>query len=315
LRKVIYLAGAIGCYGNGAEYPKKWRSEAISICETLSDAFSFLDPTRFYEYGGTKHKSEREVMKFDLRNVKESDVVLVNLKDIEQDLYMLAWEKGLKGVTIYRDGCKRSGILSSTDTSIKESKKECNEPKFPRGMIIKADNNCIGKKRTLHTGCGTLHCVALFDPVTGDLLETYLSKGSAGGCLNTLTGLSRLMSLSARGGVDIYSIVDQLKSCGTCPSYAVRRATKHDTSAGSSCPVAVGNALLDMYKEMQNDIGADDETVETENYSIKEETSVHNKLVPEDSKIPQAKCPECGGILVFEGGCQSCKICGYTKCE
>lgn len=232
-----------------------------------------------------------------------------------EDLYMLAWEKGLKGVTIYRDGCKRSGILSSTDTSIKESKKECNEPKFPRGMIIKADNNCIGKKRTLHTGCGTLHCVALFDPVTGDLLETYLSKGSAGGCLNTLTGLSRLMSLSARGGVDIYSIVDQLKSCGTCPSYAVRRATKHDTSAGSSCPVAVGNALLDMYKEMQNDIGADDETVETENSSIKEETSVHNKLVPEDSKIPQAKCPECGGILVFEGGCQSCKICGYTKCE
>ncbi len=84
MRKVIYLAGAIGCYGNGAEYPKKWRSEAISICETLSDAFSFLDPTRFYEYGGTKHKSEREVMKFDLRNVKESDVVLVNLKDIEQ---------------------------------------------------------------------------------------------------------------------------------------------------------------------------------------------------------------------------------------
>ena len=28
-----------------------------------------------------------------------------------QDLYMYAWEKGLKGITIYRDGCARSGIL------------------------------------------------------------------------------------------------------------------------------------------------------------------------------------------------------------
>jgi ribonucleoside-diphosphate reductase alpha chain len=28
-----------------------------------------------------------------------------------EDLYMYAWERGLKGITIYRDGCARSGIL------------------------------------------------------------------------------------------------------------------------------------------------------------------------------------------------------------
>lgn len=28
-----------------------------------------------------------------------------------EDLYMYAWHKGLKGITIYRDGCERSGIL------------------------------------------------------------------------------------------------------------------------------------------------------------------------------------------------------------
>lgn len=32
------------------------------------------------------------------------------------DLYMYAWEKGLKGATIYREGCKRGGILSTTKT-------------------------------------------------------------------------------------------------------------------------------------------------------------------------------------------------------
>lgn len=32
------------------------------------------------------------------------------VEEVEQ-LYMYAWEKGLKGTTIYRDGCERSGIL------------------------------------------------------------------------------------------------------------------------------------------------------------------------------------------------------------
>lgn len=37
-----------------------------------------------------------------------------------EDLYIYAWEKGLKGITIYRDGCARSGIL----TTKKDTKKE-----------------------------------------------------------------------------------------------------------------------------------------------------------------------------------------------
>lgn len=33
-----------------------------------------------------------------------------------EDLYMYAWEKGLKGVTLFRDNCKRIGILTSTES-------------------------------------------------------------------------------------------------------------------------------------------------------------------------------------------------------
>ena len=51
---------------------------------------------------------------------------------------------------------------------------------------------------------------AFFDANTGDLMETYLSKGSTGGCNNYMIGLSRMMSLSARAGVSIDDIVDQL---------------------------------------------------------------------------------------------------------
>lgn len=229
-----------------------------------------------------------------------------------ENLYMTAWDAGLKGVTIFRDGCKRAGILTTT---IKEKKDEKSDDikhhTLERGMIIKADDNCIGKKRTLKTGCGTLHCEAFFDPETGQLLETYFSKGSSGGCNNFMIGLSRAISLCARGGIDVYSIVDQLKSSGTCPSYAVRSATKHDTSKGSSCPVAIGNALLDMYNELQNELFDDIE----DPYVSETIITLKKPLLINVEQSITPKCPECGGTLVFEGGCNTCKSCGWSKCD
>lgn len=223
-----------------------------------------------------------------------------------EGLYMTAWEAGLKGVTIFRDGCKRAGILTTSDSKKDDETSEKPKTTLSRGMIIKADDNCVGKKRTLQTGCGTLHCEAFFDPDTGELLETYLSKGSSGGCHLYMIGLSRMISLAARGGIDIWSIVDQLKSSGTCPSYAVRTATKHDTSKGSCCPVAIGNALIDMYKEMQDEISDDSEEV------IDTPKQPKKKIV---ANATSSKCPQCGGNLVFEGGCNTCKDCGWSKCD
>lgn len=222
-----------------------------------------------------------------------------------EDLYMKAWEKGLKGVTIFRDKCARDGVLTLDEGDTE--KKTDNEPviestELKRGEVIKVNDNVIGKKRTLHTGCGTLHCEAFFDPATGALLETYLSKGSTGGCNNFMIGLSRLISLSARGGIDVYAIVDQLRSCGTCPSYAVRAATKHDTSKGSSCPVAVGNALIEMYEELQEQLDL---------IGLPAAPIVEIKM--DEDRNP--RCPECGGNLVFEGGCNTCKDCGWSRCD
>lgn len=217
------------------------------------------------------------------------------------DLYTYAWRKGLKGVTIFRDGCRRTGVLTT------EKKPEAKE--YKRGTVVKVSDTCIGRKRTLHTGCGTLHCEAFFDPETGGLLETYLSKGSTGGCNSFMVGLSRLISLSARGGIDIYAIVDQLRSSVVCPSYAVRTATKHDTSKGSSCPDAVGTALLGMYEELQEELANGGK-------HVVDEVKVNRKYL--DLDIPLSmfpKCPNCGGELTFEGGCNTCKGCGWSKCE
>ena len=216
-------------------------------------------------------------------------------------LYLLAWEKGLKGITIFREGCKRMPILSTETPKKEEEVKE--ERKLERGEIKVISDDVIGKKRRLISGCGSLHCAAYFDRTTGELLEVFLDKGSTGGCDNFMTGLSRMISLAARAGCSIYDIVDQLNSSGTCPSYAVRRATKHDTSPGSSCPVAVGNALLDMQIEINEELEIDNPK------------PIVKKKETKSVTLPKYKCPECGSEITFEGGCQTCKNCGWSKCS
>ena len=139
-----------------------------------------------------------------------------------------------------------------------------------------------------------------FDINTGDLTEIYLSKGSTGGCHNFMVGLSRMISASARAGVSVADIVDQLMSTGACSSYVARTKVKGDTSQGSCCPMAVGYVIKEMWEEF-NGIGMKKPIVQVK-------TPIHKEPV-------KIKCPDCGGELHFEGGCNICRSCGYTKCD
>ena len=215
-----------------------------------------------------------------------STVNLPNESTIEdvENIYMEAWKHGLKGITIYRAGCARDAVLS-VDSGAKTNTEE----NKPRGHVVATTNEMIGMKEKLITGCGSLHCLAYFDAKTKDLREVYLSKGSTGGCNNFMISLSRMTSLCARAGVTMDDIVDQLNSCGVCPSYAVRKATKNDTSPGSCCPTAVGKALVKMHKKLLG------ETNEEKNNG--------------------PRCPKCNEPMIHNNGCIECKNCGYTKCD
>ena len=119
-----------------------------------------------------------------------------------------------------------------------------------------------------------------------------------------------MISISARGGIDIETIVDQLNSSGSCPSYTARRVTRKDTSKGACCPMAVGNALLDMYNEMQAELAEKEE-----NAPKKEKKIPKPKAVTAEAPTDKMYCPECGEPLVFEEGCNICKSCGWSKCH
>lgn len=279
-----------------------------------------------------------------------------------KDLYKYAWKKGCKGITIYREGSrdpilftepkKEEKISEQVSLNTEDAKLQLEaKHELRRGEIVKTGDHWLGLKRTLTTGCGTLHCEAFFDPNTGELRECYLSKGSTGGCNNFMIGLSRMISLASRGGVGIDNILDQLKSCGVCPSYAVRKATKNDVSKGSCCPVAVGNALRDMHKEIQGiicecneykpnpdifpggqkaldslkekgiylkkiDGGFTPEYIALEDIPKRESQSSAEAVKEYFQNNSLEECPNCHErTLIHTGGCVSCPNCSWTKCN
>ena len=69
-------------------------------------------------------------------------------EDIE-GLYMYAWEKGCKGVTVFRDGCKRDSILTpkKSEEELKKEQEEAEEAKKKRGSVLEVADDVVGKKR------------------------------------------------------------------------------------------------------------------------------------------------------------------------
>lgn len=88
MKYFVYLAGAIGCYykEKNIEKANKWRIRAERYFEDNCSTIECINPCRFYDYGSNYHTSDFEPMRFDLRKVKESRVVLVNLEDLYRSL-------------------------------------------------------------------------------------------------------------------------------------------------------------------------------------------------------------------------------------
>lgn len=218
------------------------------------------------------------------------------VEDVEK-LYMYAWERGLKGMTIFRDGCARLGILTLDNKKEENVEEEVQELK--RGEVVPTNDNVIGLKRKISGGCGSLHVQAFFDIETGKMTEVFINKGGSGGCNSNLNALSRMISIALRGGINIEDIADQLNSTINCPSFASARAKGLLLSIGSSCPNAVGRVLIEMNKEFQ------------EMFKPKK---VEEKIIEEkiDNK---ERCPECSEPLTRTGGCIQCPNCSWSKCD
>lgn len=209
-----------------------------------------------------------------------------------RDLYQAAWEDGCKGLTIYRAGCKKEGVLV-VDTP----KEQTMEDTIHIPITDTSIDNCVAYGTQLTTGCGSLWMSVYFHKKTGQLCHIFLDKGSTGGCNSFMIGLSRMISYAGKLGGTVEGICDQLNSVPACPSYTVRTALKKDTSAGKCCPSAIGRALMELKQRYIED------HIEMSTGELKQEEMTVNN------------CPECGAKLNFTGGCNSCPECGWSRCS
>ena len=210
-------------------------------------------------------------------------------------LYVAAWQCGCKGLTVYRAGCKKEGVL--TVDKPKEEKVPTPSENTIQIPIVDTDiNNCTAHGTKIMTGCGSLWITAYFHNETGQLCHIFLDKGSKGGCNSFMIGLSRMISYAGKLGGTVDGICDQLRSVPACPSYAVAKS-KGKTSPGTCCPSAIAVALEKLNMEFVT------------NHIFEQ----HPIEVPEEVEI--AKCPNCGKELAHTGGCITCFECGYSKCD
>ncbi|MDP2183480.1 MAG: vitamin B12-dependent ribonucleotide reductase [Actinomycetota bacterium] len=206
-----------------------------------------------------------------------------------REVYDLAYEVGVKGVTIYRDGSKDNQVLSTgktgkggTETARSARPGEI-EPR-PRPMVTQ------GRTEKILTGCGNLYVTVNWDEE--GMCEVFTQMGKSGGCASSQSeALSRLISVSLRAGVDPDAIMKHLRGI-RCPSPSWTEGGKV-----LSCADAVGIVMEHAFTFM--------------------ETGEAGKGVSKsgDSRdYLSGACPECGGSLEHESGCAVCRACGYSKC-
>lgn len=208
-------------------------------------------------------------------------------EEIEQ-LYLYAWEKKLKGTTIFRDGCKRLGVL--TVNPVKEDKQKYD---FIEPISRKKMGTTHGSTYCKKCACGTLYITVNRDE-EGHIVECFVHTSKGGICQANISAINRMASLCMRSGVKIDEIIDQLKSIN-CPA-CVKVKTKGEHLDGMSCPDIMARVI----NEFKNSTLLAQKSV-----PVKEED------VENDSN---KKCPDCGEEIVNEGGCVVCKSCGYSKC-
>lgn len=224
----------------------------------------------------------------------------VNLKNsaTKEDvagIYLMAWKEKLKGITIFRDGCKRLGILTTSSTPQKveseTAKFNAIKPVSRKDMgITHGDTYC--KK----CACGTLYITVNRDD-EDNLVEVFVHTSKGGICQANISALTRLASLSLRAGVLVDEVIDQLRAI-SCPACNVTRA-KGKPIDGMSCPDIISRVLQSAYDKKRNGVKKTVEKEEKEEFKVADDYS----------------CPECGAKLSMSGGCRTCSECGWSKCE
>lgn len=211
------------------------------------------------------------------------------------DVYLLAYETGCLGITVFRDGCKGDQVLK---VGVKEqpAASDSNTRNTAKVRPITLGGNTYRKK----TPVGTAYVTVNTNGADGEPFEVFINVGKAGSDVASVAeGLGRLISLilrmpgSSSTADRARDIVAQLRGIGS------GRAQGFGKQRVMSLPDAIGQALAE---------------------HVGFETTGQLPRLPDvedgvPSPPPGDLCPECGqATLVAEEGCRKCHGCGFSEC-
>ncbi len=241
--------------------------------------------------------------------------------DLVSDIYIEAWKKGLKGITVYRDG-SRMGILVSDDKDKKKDKDQNASPEEPGIQTQNISINLFPKHRPKVLEADVIRfynqseewlaVVGLIDNkpyeiFTGKMedvfhLPDYVEKGWVIKNRDE-NGKSRydFQFIDKHG----YKITIEGLSRSFNPEFwnyakLISGVMRH----GMPIPEVV---------KLVEGLNLKDDFINTWKNGV---ARALKRYIPDGTVPKDKKCPQCGDPegLVYEEGCLTCKSCGYSKC-
>ncbi len=227
--------------------------------------------------------------------------------DVER-AYLLAWELGCKGITVYRAGSREAEVLTAGQ---EQAEGETEDEPISADMLVERDRPSVirGITERVRTGHGNMYVTINYDE-NEEPFEVFIAVGKAGGCDSAqLEGISRLATLALRAGIDPAQVIKHLQGITCCPAW----------DGGTLVRSAPDGLALVLSRHLKQD--PDTPPAEPEASAIQP-----GMLMPQASKqanganghvsTNRSRCPECSvGTLIYQEGCQNCPECGYNKCD
>lgn len=202
------------------------------------------------------------------------------------DIYIEAWKQGLKGITIYRDGC-REGVLTQVEKPKTIEGRQA--PKRPKEL--EADYYQIKSKGE--------QFIVLVGLLNGKPYEIFAFRP--------------LSSVNAPQHKGVITKIGKMHYSFTSEHMKLENLQKANINIEEQAATLYSSMLLRHGVNIKYIV----KTAKKVNDNITSFSSamcrVLSKYIP-DEEIKGEICPDCGGTLVREGGCIHCKDCGYSKC-
>lgn len=202
------------------------------------------------------------------------------------DIYIEAWKQGLKGITIYRDGC-REGVLTQVEKPKTIEGRQA--PKRPKEL--EADTYLIKAKGE--------QFIILVGMLESKPYEVFAFRPRN--------------PISFKPHKGVITKVSKMHYSFTSDVFHIDNLELANENVEENAATLYSSMLLRHGVDIKYIV----KTAKKVNDNITSFSSamcrVLSKYIPNE-EIKGEICPDCGGTLVREGGCIHCKDCGYSKC-